>query len=111
MTPEQWQQLLGTLGETGSQIYAAATRQAQLDAVLCAIVSFVLVYAIAILTRKTIDWHKHSSPQNENEIFVFVSCVFLGILVLFTYLFTYEAIAYLLNPQWAIYETIASLMQ
>lgn len=111
MTPEQWQQLLSTLGDAGSQLYAAAARQAKLDAFLCAIVTYVLITMTVILVRKTIDWHKHSTLENDNEIFVFISSVFIAILVPLTYLFAYKAIAYLLNPQWAIYETIAGLMQ
>ena len=73
MTPEQWQQLLSALGDAGSQIYAAAARQAKLDAFLCAIVTYALIVVIVLLTRKTVDWHKHSSLENNNEIFVFIS--------------------------------------
>ena len=44
MTPEQWQQLLTTLGDAGSQVYAAAARQAQLDATVAT--AFLLLFII-----------------------------------------------------------------
>lgn len=105
MTLEQWQQLLSTLGETGSKVYAAAARQATIEAytaLALAIVFGLCAIAFAVLSVRDLGKDDGVSPLWFVALF-FATAFFLPLAA--------KVFTYFSNPQWAIYETIASLMQ
>lgn len=105
MTPEQWQQLLSTLGDAGSQIYAAATRQAAIEAYTALIfLLFCTLWAVMSVILAT-----RSYKANNDIVMVWLVVLFFA--TVFGTAVTGKVYTYFVNPQWAVYETIASLMQ
>ena len=122
MNTEQWQMLLEAFGNVASHTYQAAARQAALNAVgAVGIILFTILTGILLIyTYKhfkkqiVVKEPDYSSPTNR-EVFVGVfvgigfSYFLLGLPILVPAIST--IITYILNPDWAILQTLSTLIQ
>lgn len=120
MNTEQWQMLLDAFDNAASHTYQAAAQQAVLN-VVGAVSVILLTLAVGVLliaaykyTKPKIDKSDRYAPTSM-EMFMGVSIGIASIYLLLGALIiipaTYTIITYILNPDWAILQTLSTLIQ